>query len=325
MTEVLYGLTDRRGPENAEQQAEIEGLAAQSRLPLKFVQGIQMLYELQTLMPPIVNVSAEERATRYPAGYEALSRLPSWGCTGIIAVDSSDGTVNHARNLDFAPVDTMTHLVYTGIFTRGGKEIFRSQMVAGYTMVITGMRKGPDGFAIERNTRYPDHDHGNTEMLQNILNGRPLNGWTLRKILENEATFEKATAAIAATPFVSTEYSIVSGVRKGHIIAKDPESVAHTQVLGANQPLSGGENYIIITNFDFYFHDLREYFDPTGWTKSIKIPRRIEAERLLNASKTHTPEELFETINAPGVLADTIFQAIINVEKGIWNVSQPDL
>jgi len=26
-----------------------------------------------------------------------------------------------------------------------------------------------------------------------------------------------------------------------------------------------------------------------------------------------------------GVLADTIFQAVLNVEKGIWNVSQPDL
>jgi len=26
-----------------------------------------------------------------------------------------------------------------------------------------------------------------------------------------------------------------------------------------------------------------------------------------------------------GVIADTIFQAVINVELGVWNVSQPDL
>ena len=32
---------------------------------------------------------------------------------------------------------------------------------------------------------------------------------------------------------------------------------------------------------------------------------------------------LFETINAEGVIADTIFQAVINIEKGIWNVSAP--
>ena len=36
-------------------------------------------------------------------------------------------------------------------------------------------------------------------------------------------------------------------------------------------------------------------------------------------------EVLFDTINAKGVLADTIFQAVINVEKDVWNVSKPDL
>ena len=29
--------------------------------------------------------------------------------------------------------------------------------------------------------------------------------------------------------------------------------------------------------------------------------------------------------NHKGVLADTIFHAILNVETGLWNVSQPDL
>jgi len=33
----------------------------------------------------------------------------------------------------------MTDLVYTGIFTKGGKEVFRSQMVAGYSPMVTGM------------------------------------------------------------------------------------------------------------------------------------------------------------------------------------------
>jgi hypothetical protein len=37
-----------------------------------------------------------------------------------------------------------------------------------------------------------------------------------------------------------------------------------------------------------------------------------------------TPEVLFEVINAKGVIADTIFQAVMSVEKGLWNVSQPD-
>ena len=58
LTDVLYSLSDRRGPENDEMQAEIESLAAMSRLPLPFVQSIQMLYELQTIMVPIVNFTS---------------------------------------------------------------------------------------------------------------------------------------------------------------------------------------------------------------------------------------------------------------------------
>ena len=179
---------------------------------------------------PVINFTAP----KMPKGYEALARIP-WrgpGCTGIIAEDVSTGIVYHARDLDFSPVEFMKPLVFVGIFTKGGKEIFRSQLVAGYTQVITAMKKGPNGFAIERNTRYPDHVDGNEEMFQHLTSGRPLNGWTLRKIMENEPDFESAISAISSTPYCSTEYAIVSGVRKGKILAKDPDNVAHVQTLG---------------------------------------------------------------------------------------------
>ena len=66
----------------------------------------------------------------------------------------------------------------------------------------------------------------------------------------------------------------------------------------------------------------REWFDPTG-SKGIGHPRRIEAQKLLNGTSELTPEFLFSVIDAPGVFADTIFQAVMNVETGLWNVSQP--
>ena len=47
LTDVLYGISDARGPENDEAQAEIEALAAISNLPLAFVQSIR-----KTLAPP---------------------------------------------------------------------------------------------------------------------------------------------------------------------------------------------------------------------------------------------------------------------------------
>ena len=109
----------------------------------------------------------------FPAGYEALGRIP-WrgpGCTGIIAKNAHDGTVWHARNLDFAPVPFMTHLVYNGVFTKNGQEIYTAQMIAGYTQAITGIRRGKNGWALERNTRYTDHVGGNEEMLTNIFAG----------------------------------------------------------------------------------------------------------------------------------------------------------
>jgi hypothetical protein len=249
LTDVLYSLSDKRGPENEEQQKEIEGLANLSKLPLKFVKSIQMLYEIQTLMVPIVNFTHTRWHDTVPKGYEALSKLP-WhgGCTGIIARNAKDNTVYHARNLDFSPVPFMTNLVYNGVFKKNGKEVFRSQMIAGYTMVITALKLGKDGYAIERNTRYTDHWGGNKEMIDNLETGRILNGWQLRKILENVNNFDDAIQQISTVPYASTEYAIVSGVQKGQIISRNPDNVAYRQVLGEKN-FDEPNNYIIITNF----------------------------------------------------------------------------
>ena len=71
-----------------------------------FIHGVQLIYELQTLSLPKPNTTIVN-FTQFPMpkGFEALVRIP-WrgpGCTGIIAT-CADGTVSHARNLDFSPV-----------------------------------------------------------------------------------------------------------------------------------------------------------------------------------------------------------------------------
>ena len=122
----------------------------------------------------------------------------------------------------------------------------------------------------------------------------------------------------------------MSGVRKGTILSRNPSGVAHVQVLGGDNYRERGD-YILVTNFDFFWHDLREWFDPTGGY-GIGHPRRVEAQKLLNATKegSLTSEYLYEVISSKGVFASgpdqsdgTIFQAIINVEKSLWNVSVP--
>jgi hypothetical protein len=169
--------------------------------------------------------------------------------------------------------------VYTGIFTRNGTELYRSQMVAGYVQAITGMRRGPNGFGLERNTRYTDHPGGVEQALSNLKAGRLLNGWQLRQTLEACATYECALDRLSTVPYASTEYTILSGVRKGAILSRSPEYVAYKQTLGIpadTQPAS----YIIMTNFDFFYHDIREWFDPTGG--EMFRPRRLVAQGLLN-------------------------------------------
>ena len=338
LTDVLYSISKKRGSEPTEMQAEIQAYSDLSRLPLQFVQSIQMLYELQTLMVPIVNFTKypnqpKWKTRSFPKGLEALSRIP-WrgpGCTGIIAMNHQDNSVYHARNLDFAPVPFMKNLVYNAVFTKAGKEVFRSQMIAGYTQVITGgVFSGSDGWAIERNTRYADHSGGNAEMIHNLYSGstkRPLTGWTLRKALENIPTYDEAVAHLSTAPYVATEYTIISGIKKGTILSRNPDGLAYKQTLG-DKNFDERDDYIIVTNFDFFWHDVREWFDPTGGEGLGKgLSRRKAAQKILNSTTFGDigPDVLFQTLNHKDVLADTVFQAIINVEKGIWNISQPNL
>jgi hypothetical protein len=125
---------------------------------------------------------------------------------------------------------------------------------------------------------------------------------------------------------VSNEYVSMSGVKKGMIISRSPEEVVHTQILGdPNGNFEEPSSYIIMTNFDYYWHDIREWFDPTGGggIQNGGPSRRVAAQRILNNTDVLTPEVLYSTLNAPYVLADTIFQAIMSVEANLWNISIP--
>jgi hypothetical protein len=260
---------------------------------------------------------------------ELLGELPSnlkvpepfhVGCTGIIATSDEDGTVYHARNLDFSFAEYLQPMTYTGIFTKGGAEVFRAQTIAGYASILTGMRKGPNGFTIEINTRFPDHFGGNSEMIKNVFTNKITpSGFTKRKILEDHDNYEDAVEAFSTTPYCATEYNIISGVKKGTILGRGADGLAY------QLPLSeSGKKYIIMTNFDYIWGDIREIFDPTGGN-GIFHPRRKPAEDLLDNADSITGELLFDVINDFAVMAkDTIFQVIMDVETGLWNASLPE-
>eukprot|EP00929_Paragymnodinium_shiwhaense_P069708 TRINITY_DN3516_c0_g2_i1.p1 TRINITY_DN3516_c0_g2~~TRINITY_DN3516_c0_g2_i1.p1 ORF type:complete len:437 (+),score=103.79 TRINITY_DN3516_c0_g2_i1:65-1312(+) len=308
---LVWGLMKKRGPEaDPEFAAEIRGVAQAAGIPETAIQTVQFLYELQTLMVPIDNIT-----------------LP-WhgpGCTGIVAKSKSDGMVYHARNLDFSPKFFMQNLTYVGIFKSGGKEVFRAQMVAGWNSVATGMKKGANGFTVEVNTRFPDHKGGDSEMLHNLLKEKRMpNGWVLRKILQNAKDYEEAVQLASTEKMIATMFVIMAGVKKGTILSRAPDGIVYKMTLGEPNYMCR-DDYIIQTNFDFYWHDVKEFFDPTT-RKGMGHSRRKAAQKILNATSDITPEILYSTITDYDVQAkDTMFQAIMNVETGLWNVSLPSL
>jgi hypothetical protein len=325
---IATALSLRRGKETDELNRELNGYAKVTGIPKSELHAIQLIYDLQTLMVPIVNFthgSADMDLIQELLGEVLPSDLKvpepfHVGCTGIIATSDEDGTVYHARNLDFSFAEYLQPMAYTGIFTKGGSEVFRAQTIAGFDAILTGMRKGPNGYTIEINTRYGDHWGANKEMIQNLFTNKIApSGWTKRKILEEQDNYEDAVEAFSTTPYASTEYNIISGVKKGTILGRNPDGVAY------QLPLSeSGKKYIIMTNFDYNWGDIREIFDPTGGD-GIFHPRRKPAEDLFDNADSITSDLLFDVINDHAVMAkDTIFQVIMDVETGLWNASLPE-
>jgi hypothetical protein len=333
LVKVIAGLVAmKRGKENDELQREIEGIAKQAGFAAGEVHALQMFYELNSVMIPIVNFTGVPNIEEVADAMDRfqphhLHHLQAHrasypihvGCTGIVAMDKEDGTVYHGRNLDFSFANYLQAIAYTGIFTKNGTEVFRAQTIAGYTAALTGMRKGPNGFSIEINTRFTDHWGGNGDMLRNLFKEkREISGWTKRKILETHDNYEDAVEAFSNTPYPASEYNIISGVKKGVVLARNPDGLAYKLPLSEST-----KDYVIMTNFDYPWHDVKEIFDPTT-VKGIFHPRRAAAEKLLDAAPARTPELVFEVLNDDAVMAkDTIFQVIMNVEKGLWNASLP--
>jgi len=154
---------------------------------------------------------------------------------------------------------------YTGIFKKGGVEIFRAQTMGGYTAILTGMRKGPNGFTVEINTRFTDHVGGNLEMIKNVFTNKITpSGFLKRKILETEDNYEDAVEAFSTTPSPATEFNIVSGVKKGTILARNPDGLAYQLPLK-----DSSKKYIIMTNFDYIWGDVKEIFRSNRWQRHL--------------------------------------------------------
>lgn len=307
-------LVEHRGVERDEElAAEVRGYAKYAQVPPEYAQFAQLIYELQTVMVPVENVTWPWGQTTQRSGLE-----PSFGCTGIVARSADDGTVIHARNLDFSFARWLQKISYIGTFFKGGKEIYTAQMIALYSFPITAMRRGSNGYSVEINTRFPPKSSNIGSLMKHVFEEkRELSGWVRRQVLQSTDSYEDAVKAFSTRPYASTEYDVISGNQKGTVLARDPDSVYHTLTLGPSR-----NDYIIITNFDYWDHDFKEWFDPTAL--HFGHSRRVGAERLLNRSRNISLAELYSVMTDDNVMAkDTIYQAFMNVQQGTMKSFQP--
>jgi len=158
-----------------------------------FKQMAQYLYQVVTTLLPgggtILNDIGEEINNYYfpyqyaqeiqgcaiqmgiPYGWLSLFNLGyevTDSCTSIVA-QTKDGTILHARNMDFWAgmgfTETLKDMAIQIDFQTGGKTVFTSTSFAGYVGVLSGIKKG--GFSATIDTRF--YPGGITELFYEII------------------------------------------------------------------------------------------------------------------------------------------------------------
>lgn len=318
-------VAELRGEESPEMMGEIRGIAKDTGLPEFWIQGSQLIPTLACLKGPFlkfvddmnVSLPSEELLDEEHATSSQMMnhfQVPSFGNTGIIAKDK-DGSVWHMRNLGYAMPRYVQANTYNAKFIKDGNELYTAQMIFPLTQPFTAIRKGKNGYTWQANTRYLNQREEGMELMKNLyMERRQSMGWTARKILEKNDNYEDAVKAFSQSQLPNPEYLIMTGVKKGVVIARDPEGVAYQLDLDDEHP------YVVMTNFDYTKGDKKEWLQPT---REKGVSPRVRAQSLLEG-KEITPEVLEKVINDRDVLSkNVLFQAMMNVEHNRFDTVLP--
>jgi N-acylethanolamine-hydrolysing acid amidase len=315
-----------RGAENDEMTGEIRGISKDTGVPEYFIQGAQFIPSLQCLKGPFLkfvddmNVSLPSDTIvdqENPTATEFLNHLqvPSFGNAGIVAKDK-DGSVWHARNLGYALPKWVQQLTYEAKFKKDGAELFTAQMTYPLVMPFTAMRRGKNGYTVQANTRYLDQKEDGMMLMKNLYMERREPGlWQIRKVLTDTDNYDDAFKAFSTMKLPNPEYIIMSGVKKGAVLARDPDSLAYKMELDEKHP------YVIMTNFDYSKGDTKEFLQPT---RVKGLSARVRAQNLLDQSSEVNPKLLKSILNDRDVLSkNVLYQSMSNVEKDRFDSSLP--
>ncbi|XP_052276842.1 acid ceramidase-like isoform X2 [Dreissena polymorpha] len=247
-------------------------------------------------------------------------------CTSIIAEDAN-GTVYHARNLDFGlfmgwdaknRTWQMTEILKPAIvnldFQKNGKTVFKSVNYAGYVGILTGIVPGK--FSLTINERFK-LDGGYMGIIHLIMTGKgSWLGFLTRNAMETAQSFEEAMALLVNTELIAPAYYILGGNSSGQacVITRNRE-VNGTDVWWMKQ---AGGWYVLETNYDHWSAPL---FLDDRRTPANNCMRKLTQQNVGVAG-------LFDVLSSKPVLNKlTTYTALMQVNSGhleTWLQSCPD-
>jgi hypothetical protein len=181
-------------------------------------------------------------------GYEI-----SDACTSIVA-QAPDGTILHARNLDFWTgiwlTDTLRNSTFQAEFQKGGKTIFHATTFPGFVGILSGQK--PGAFSLTIDTRF--YPQGFSDMFYEIIaaiqeRNASLVTFLSRKVITNENNFASALENLSKDELIADVYYIVAGVSAGEGAVISRNRINATDVWLLNSP---SRWYEVQTNYDHW-------------------------------------------------------------------------
>ena len=190
----------------------------------------------------LVNIYYE--LTAFQPNNKALHNLG--GCTSIVA-ETINGTIMHARNLDYSFVDYLKNITITVHFQKGGKTAYTGTTFAGYIGLLTGQK--PYKYTISLDER------NQGTLLMNLGTMLLEKGMTyavafhIRDILNSEdLTFGEAVEHMSDKLLIAPAYIIMEGASSGEgvVITRAGLNSLDRHWLNA----TAGTWYVLETNYD---------------------------------------------------------------------------
>lgn len=199
--------------------------------------------------------------------------------------------------------ELISKLLVTIDYYKDGKLLYSSDSVAITAFALTGIK--PGAFSINVDTRYTRNFEEN--LVSIIKNNSIPTCWLLRKVFEEETTYEAANKRLRDTPISSPVYYIIAGVapNEGMVIERATNSTH------AYYELTDSTWFLVQSNYD------RDQPEPVYDQRRIPMERRVQD----HGQKFTVDTVLKEMFTWPNFNIATIMTAVMVPSKSYHNVT----